>query len=177
MTPRSQCCSLISRLTTQTMEPSSIPAAPETLGARHGEAVVEWAFSAQTRKLLLVLRTPSDVVAAAPQSSALLQLQFGSLTVRGIIISARAGEGRYERYDFVSRYFAPWNGIDEDPVTGSAHTVLGPFWAERLNRTVLCALQASARGGTLLVNVRRDQRVELRGSAVTVLRGTLIVPQ
>ena len=73
----------------------------------------------------------------------------------------------------MSRYFAPAAGIDEDPVTGSAHSVLGPFWAGRLGRDELTGFQASARGG--LVQVRTDgDRVRLGGRAVTVLRGQLV---
>jgi PhzF family phenazine biosynthesis protein len=89
----------------------------------------------------------------------------------GVIVTAPAsGPGGY---DFVSRYFAPAAGIDEDPVTGSAHCVLGPFWAGRLGRDELTGFQASARGG--LVQVRTDgDRVRLGGRAVTVLRGQLV---
>ena len=90
---------------------------------------------------------------------------------RGVIVTA-AGDGS-GGHDFVSRYFAPAAGIDEDPVTGSAHCTLGPFWAERLGRTELTGFQASARGG--LVQVRPSGgRVLLGGQAVTVLRGQLV---
>ena len=77
-------------------------------------------------------------------------------------------------YDFVSRFFAPSQGIDEDPVTGSAHCTLAPFWAERLGKTSLQAFQASARGGEVLVE-RQGERVLLAGSAVTVFKGELLV--
>ena len=76
-------------------------------------------------------------------------------------------------YDFVSRYFAPAAGIDEDPVTGSAHCTLGPFWAGRLGRDQLTGFQASARGGLVQVRPEGD-RVQLGGRAVTVLRGQLV---
>lgn len=76
-------------------------------------------------------------------------------------------------YDFVSRFFAPPAGIDEDPVTGAAHCALGPWWAERLGKADLMAFQASARGGTVRVRVQ-DDRVLLGGRAVTVLRGELV---
>ena len=76
-------------------------------------------------------------------------------------------------YDFVSRVFAPASGIDEDPVTGSAHGCLGPFWGKRLNKAELVGWQASRRGGAVGVGLR-GERVELRGGAVTVLRGELI---
>lgn len=77
-------------------------------------------------------------------------------------------------FDFVSRYFAPWVGIDEDPVTGSAHCILGPYWAGKLGKSDLRAYQASARGG--IVNVRPEaDRVFLRGQAVTISAGKLRV--
>ena len=76
-------------------------------------------------------------------------------------------------WDFVSRFFAPGSGIDEDPVTGSAHCCLTPFWSQRLGKTELIARQVSPRGGTLRVRIDGD-RVRLGGQAVTVLRGELI---
>src|SRR5947199_337304 len=76
-------------------------------------------------------------------------------------------------YDFVSRFFAPRVGVDEDPVTGSAHCALTPFWSERLQRSEMTAFQASRRGGVLRVRLAGD-RVGLGGQAVTVLRGELV---
>jgi len=76
--------------------------------------------------------------------------------------------------DFVSRFFAPAKGVDEDPVTGSAHCTLIPYWAERLGKDVLNAYQASPRGGTLQVSVRGD-RVGLAGRAFTILKGELFI--
>jgi PhzF family phenazine biosynthesis protein len=90
----------------------------------------------------------------------------------GVIVTAAAAPG-VAGHDFVSRYFAPSAGIDEDPVTGSAHCVLGPFWAERLGRDDLTGFQASARGGLVRVRPQGD-RVQLGGRAVTVLRGQLV---
>ena len=93
------------------------------------------------------------------------------LPVRGVIVTSRSSNGGY---DFVSRFFAPGSGVDEDPVTGSAHCCLTPFWAERLKKTELNAYQASPRGG--MVRVRLDgDRVKLGGQAITVLRGELTV--
>jgi PhzF family phenazine biosynthesis protein len=86
----------------------------------------------------------------------------------GVIVTS-VGEGLY---DLVSRYFAPAMGIDEDAVTGSAHTTLGPFWAERLGKADLLARQLSSRGGAVRVTVA-GERVLLGGQAVTVLRGEL----
>jgi len=86
----------------------------------------------------------------------------------GVIVTA---EG--EAHDFVSRYFVPWAGIDEDPVTGSAHCVLAPYWAERTGKRDFRAFQASARGGELRCRLEGD-RVLLTGRAVTTLRGELL---
>lgn len=88
---------------------------------------------------------------------------------RGVIATARASA---PGVDFVSRFFAPAFGVDEDPVTGSAHCCLGPFWARRLKKASFVAHQVSARGGELRVTVD-GQRVRLAGQAVTVLRGEL----
>ena len=81
---------------------------------------------------------------------------------------------RGERHDFVSRFFAPGSGIPEDPVTGSAHTALTPYWSERLGRDDLVGYQASARGGVVRVSSSGD-RVYLKGRAITVLDGELLV--
>jgi PhzF family phenazine biosynthesis protein len=89
--------------------------------------------------------------------------------VRGVIVTAK-GSGEF---DFVSRFFAPGAGVDEDPVTGSAHTALGPYWAERLGKREFTAFQASARGGVVRVRLEGD-RVKLGGQAVTVMTGELL---
>jgi PhzF family phenazine biosynthesis protein len=89
------------------------------------------------------------------------------LPVRGIIATARGAE-----YDFVSRFFAPGSGIDEDPVTGSAHTALAPYWSALLGKTEMTGFQASARGGVVKVRLNGD-RVILAGQAITMLRGEL----
>jgi PhzF family phenazine biosynthesis protein len=92
------------------------------------------------------------------------------LPVRGIIVTAKSDK---PEFDFISRFFAPGSGIDEDPVTGSAHTCLGPYWRKRLGKSEFVAYQASARGGVLKVRCSGD-RVFLSGQAVTVLRGELV---
>lgn len=89
---------------------------------------------------------------------------------RGVIITARASR---PGFDFISRFYAPAAGILEDPVTGSAHCTLAPFWSERLGRDSLQGWQASARGGAVGTRVVGD-RVELTGSAVTVWKGELL---
>jgi PhzF family phenazine biosynthesis protein len=97
--------------------------------------------------------------------------RMGGLGSRGVTVTAAAAAGA-DGYDFVSRYFAPAAGIDEDPVTGSAHCTLGPFWVERLGREELTGFQASARGGLVRVRPKGD-RVRLGGRAITVVRGEL----
>jgi PhzF family phenazine biosynthesis protein len=91
------------------------------------------------------------------------------LPVRGVIVTSRSSSSGY---DFVSRFFAPGSGIDEDPVTGSAHCTLAPYWSARLGRAELTGYQASARGGIVRVRLA-GERVFLGGQAVTVLRGEL----
>lgn len=129
---------------------------PIDLGMNHrfaGRNRMDW---------MVVVDTEDDVRDAAPDLDKVEQLGM-----RGLIITAPAKD-----YDFVSRCFYPVLGIPEDPVTGSAHCALGPFWADRFGRQNLRGRQISARGGTVHVQVEGD-RVLLRGQAVTTLRGTL----
>lgn len=95
---------------------------------------------------------------------------LSKIPVRGVIVTSRSDASDY---DFVSRFFAPAVGVNEDPVTGSAHCFLSPYWSERLGRNELIGYQASARGGVVKVRLDGD-RVHLGGQAVTVLRGELI---
>lgn len=94
---------------------------------------------------------------------------IGRVKARGVIVTSPAEAGKY---DFVSRFFAPQSGVPEDPVTGSAHCALAPYWSAKLGKKELMAFQASARGGELRLRLEGD-RVRLGGQAVTVLRGEL----
>lgn len=94
---------------------------------------------------------------------------LASVPARGIIVTSISAS---DKYDFVSRFFAPAVGINEDPVTGSAHCCLGPFWKKQLNKNSFTAYQASSRGGVVRVSLRGD-RVLLGGQAVTVFKGEL----
>jgi PhzF family phenazine biosynthesis protein len=122
----------------------------------------------------LVELVDADAVRAVEPDLAAL----GRIEARGVIVTARAGAGAGdddgEDLDFVSRFFAPAVGVPEDPVTGSAHCALAPFWSRRLRKDHLRAYQASARGGIVEVTVRGD-RVGLAGRAVTVWEGRLRV--
>jgi PhzF family phenazine biosynthesis protein len=95
---------------------------------------------------------------------------LATLPVRGIIVTCQSDTSGY---DFVSRFFAPAVGVAEDPVTGSAHTCLAPFWSQRLGKQEMTAYQASARGGVVKVRLE-EERVILAGQAVTVLVGELV---
>ena len=118
--------------------------------------------------LLVELADEKTVRALAPDLAAVAALPY-----RGVIVTA-AAEDPSAGYDFVSRFFGPAVGIDEDPVTGSAHTVLAPFWSARLGRDELTGLQASARTGTVRTALR-GERTLLTGGAVTVIDGELTV--
>lgn len=119
-----------------------------------------------------VLRVPTegDVRKMAPDFTQLKKVDVGP-TALGVIVTA-PGEGDV---DFVSRFFGPWVGVDEDPVTGMAHTLLTPYWVREMGAAGLKAEQLSQRGGTLRVRMVGN-RVHVLGEAVTVTRGTLELP-
>ena len=144
-------------------EPDEPVPAPDGLAAALG---AEPAYVGRNRfDYLIEVDAQGTVERLAPDMRRLRDLE-----TRGIIVTARAEE---EGFDFVSRFFAPNTGIDEDPVTGSAHCCLGPYWRRRLGRETLTARQTSERGGLIKVTVR-GERVTLSGQAVTVLRGELL---
>jgi PhzF family phenazine biosynthesis protein len=143
-----------------------VAAAPAPPGLEAGLGA-PFSFCGKNRMDYLVeVADEATVRRVAPDLRALMQYP-----VRGIIVTARA-EGR--GLDFVSRFFAPAAGVDEDPVTGSAHCALAPYWGAKLGKTEMAAFQASRRGGRVGVRLVRD-RVELIGRAVTVLAGELLV--
>jgi PhzF family phenazine biosynthesis protein len=119
-------------------------------------------------------RTKFDYLVEVPSEAVLRQVlpdfaRLKNVDVRGTIVTARSSD---PRFDFVSRFFAPATGINEDPVTGSAHCCLGDFWHKRLGKSDLRAFQASARGGTIRVRVE-GERAFLGGNAITVAAGEL----
>jgi PhzF family phenazine biosynthesis protein len=125
-------------------------------------------------KPLFIGMSAEDILIEAADEGAVRSLQpdlatLKSLPVRGVIVTSRSSD---RRFDFVSRFFAPAVGVDEDPVTGSSHCVLAPFWAKRLGKISMTAYQASARGGVLKLRLDGD-RVRIAGRAVTVIRGEL----
>ena len=144
------------------LEPQEQTDAPEGLTEALG---VTPKYVGKTRFDYLVEVESEDIVRR-------LQPDMGKLAtfpVRGVMVTSASSS---KDYDFVSRFFGPGAGVDEDPVTGSAHCCLGPFWGSRLGKTEVTGYQASARGGFVRVRMNGD-RVVLRGKAVTVLRGEL----
>ena len=117
-----------------------------------------------TRELMVVLESEAAVRACQPDLNALAQWPF-----LGLIVTAPG-----EQHDFVSRYFAPALGVDEDPVTGSIHCSLIPYWAERLGKTELAAFQCSNRGGELRCRLE-GERVKIAGQARRVASGELLI--
>jgi len=137
---------------------------PPGLLAALGVASPVWTGRAR-EDLMVVLGREEEVTGVCPDTAAL-----AALDTRGVIVTAPASR---PGADFVSRFFAPAVGVPEDPVTGSAHCTLAPFWADRLGRISLTGYQASARGGAVRVRVVEDERVLLGGHAVTVFSGHL----
>lgn len=151
------------------------PAAPVEMPEGLAEALgteAGWAGRNAQNDLLVVLEQETAVRKLAPDLDALV-----AIDARGVCVTAPAASWSLEpgaEHDFVSRFFAPRVGVAEDPVTGSAHCMLAPYWAARLGRDTLTGQQVSERGGTVWVTARGD-RVTLAGRAVTILDGQLQV--
>jgi predicted PhzF superfamily epimerase YddE/YHI9 len=131
-------------------------------------------FSPTTRKLLIRLKDGTNrsvLESISPSESELLAASPIDGPVRGVIVTLRGTEG--SSYDFFSRYFAPWNGVHEDPVCGSAHTVLAPYWGKVLGKKEMFAFQCSRRGGELWMTLRDDGRLDLAGNACLILSGRI----
>ena len=111
---------------------------------------------------LIEVATEEELRGLAPDFA-----RLGTLPVRGVVVTSRGSD-----YDFISRFFGPRVGVNEDPVTGSSHCALTPYWAAKLGRNDMTAYQASKRGGVVRVRLAGD-RVKLIGQAVTVFRGEL----
>nr|XP_057945636.1 phenazine biosynthesis-like domain-containing protein isoform X1 [Doryrhamphus excisus] len=132
-------------------------------------------LSSTTKKLLLRLADTCDrsVLTSLTVNPAALLSSDTSGRVKGLIVTLKGSPDGQPGYDFYSRYFSPWNGIPEDPVCGSAHTVLGSYWSKELGKRKMLAFQCSSRGGELDLEVRDDGRLNIAGKSFTVLRGTI----
>ncbi|CAL2040651.1 unnamed protein product [Caenorhabditis brenneri] len=140
-------------------------------------------YSSQSKKLIVIVdpeTTKFELESVKIDSSKMLELHDGSF-VRGFAITLHPSnpvaqgftDSSKEPYDYVCRYFAPWVGIDEDPATGSAQCVMGPFWSIMLAKHELYALQAFPTRGAQFRILLRDDRVVLNGPSVTILRGEI----
>jgi PhzF family phenazine biosynthesis protein len=144
--------------------PSEAIPTPSALTEALGAALVE--VHVNTFNYLALVENPQVLRALAPDMAATARLERD-----GVIVTAAGAGG----YDFLSRYFAPAKGIAEDPVTGSAHCMLAPYWASRLHKTAFRAFQVSQRGGEVICQVRGD-RVELAGACAFYLEGMVQIP-
>ena len=143
------------------------PATPADAPAELAQALgVEFAYVGKNQFDYLVEVDSEERLRALKPDMNLLE----RVPVRGVIVTSRSAS---PEYDFVSRFFAPRAGIDEDPATGSSHCTLAPFWVQRLGKSEMAAYQASPRGGVLRVRMN-GERVCIGGQAVTVLRGELL---
>lgn len=129
-------------------------------------------YSPTTKKLLLrfpdsFTRAKLENLSVDPQAMKLAPQ--GGPQVKGVILTVKGSE----EFDFLSRYFAPWVGIPEDPVTGAAHTVLASYWSRELSKRWMSARQCSPRGGNVRIEVCDEERVRLSGKAYIVLEGKL----
>ena len=139
----------------------------EAMGIKEYEDVK---IGKNTRKIILKLKDYKQIEELSPDFEQMKNIA----TVEGLKGIAVTTKGN-DRYDFISRYFNPWAGVNEDPVTGSVHTVLAPYWSIILDEKQLLAYQASARGGEIKIEIK-ENRVELIGEAIVVLKGEIYTP-
>ena len=152
--------------------PADVPSpAPAPAGLLTALGAPDDAPTHRAQRLWVVRLADADAVRSLRPSRELGRVEIGAGSL-GVAVTAHGGGG----VDFVSRFFAPWVGVDEDPVTGVAHTVLGPYWAEETGRNSFRARQLSSRGGELGVRVA-GERVHLTGDAVIVASGELVAPR
>lgn len=137
--------------------------------ALNGATMIDIKRTTTADDLFVVLTSGKSVIEMEPNFDEILKCPG-----RGIIVSGVAPPD--SEFDFISRFFCPKHGINEDPVCGSAHCALVPYWREKLGKCDFIAYQASARGGILNLHLdEKNQRVLLRGKAVTVMKGTVLV--
>ena len=139
----------------------------EAMGIRKYKDVV---YGRHTNKLVVRLNSEKEVRSLSPNFEKMKSVKV-CFPVKGVGVTAE-GEGDY---DIVSRYFNPWAGVNEDPVTGSVHTVLAPYWSAILGKKELRALQASKRQGEILIRIMSGGRLEFIGDAVLVLQGEILL--
>jgi len=150
--------------------PQQLHASEELLGALGITNYTCAAYAEKVSDFLIEVDNEVEVKYLKPDFEKLKNLAL-DIDIRGIIITARG----IKETDFVSRFFAPWVGINEDPVTGSAHTILAPYWSAKLHKNTMKAQQISARGGEITVRLLDDERVEIIGKTKMVVEGKLLL--
>ncbi|XP_041715363.2 phenazine biosynthesis-like domain-containing protein isoform X3 [Coregonus clupeaformis] len=141
------------------------------------QPVQEVCLCGTTKMLMVRLADSCDrsvLTSLQPDPAVLLRVDTGG-RVRCLLVTVIGDPGCQPGYDFYSRNFFPWFGVPEDPVTGSAHTVLAGYWSEKLGKKKMLAYQCSSRGGELELELKDDGRLNIAGQAVTVLQGILTV--
>lgn len=121
-----------------------------------------------TRKVIIRVDSEEQILNLNPDFNQMKSLKFKE-DIKGVALTTN----NTNKYDFLSRYFNPWAGINEDPVTGSVHTVLAKYWTDILNKKQFIAYQASNRGGKLNLKIRDEERLEVIGDAIIVLKGDI----
>jgi PhzF family phenazine biosynthesis protein len=153
----------------ETFEPAKI--SPELFKAIGITKIVDTQYSPRLGMLLINIPSETELQNLKPDFEKVKQLQ-NKITAMGVIVTAQCNT----EYDFASRFFAPQLGINEDPVTGSSHCILAPYWSKILHKTEMNAYQASARGGELKVRLNPNNRVEMIGNTTILLKGILTLP-
>lgn len=142
-------------------------APPALLAALGVKAVRNVAYNEETQILLLELASPDEVARLEPDFTALLRSHH---SINGVVVTAASSDG----YDFHSRYFWPWSGTNEDPVTGGTHTFLAEYWSSRLRKTKMRSFQASKRTGFMEVELK-EGKLQIQGQAVIIFEGRLTI--
>ncbi|WP_319370462.1 PhzF family phenazine biosynthesis protein [uncultured Ilyobacter sp.] len=122
-----------------------------------------------TKKIVVHLKNKDEILNLKPNFELMKQLDVSG--IKGLAVTA----GIEGEYDFISRYFNPWAGINEDPVTGTVHTLLASYWSEILGKNHLSAYQASKRGGEIKLRLRKNKRLEIIGDFVITLKGEIYI--
>lgn len=164
LTTRKSAGAIEMTLPAYTLRPAEAP--PALLAALGITSCEHIAFNRETGILMLEIADVQQLAALEPDFAALHRSHD---SIQGVLVTAASGD---DGYDFHSRYFWPWSGSDEDPVTGGTHTFLTGYWAARLGKTKLRSFQASKRGGSMEVELD-DDRILIRGQAVIVLEGRM----
>ena len=143
--------------------------APESLLQALGIKAIEFCgYNEETKILMLVISKTSALADLHPDFHALVKSHD---SINGVLVTARADDG----FDFHSRYFWPWSGTNEDPVTGGTHTFLAKYWGDRLGKSIMKSFQSSQRSGQMEVELAENNKLLIRGNAVIVIEGSLKV--